>query len=53
MNEIENSIVKSEGEAEIIVRDEGCDDAISLIDTTYANKLIEIRKFLVEEDLFD
>ena len=53
MNEIENSIVKSEEEAELIVREEGCEYAISLIYTTYANKLLEIRKFFVEEGLFD
>lgn len=53
MKDIETSIVKSEGEAEIIVRDEGCDYATTLIYTTYAKKLIEIRKFFVEEGLFD
>ena len=53
MNEIETSILKSEVEAEMIVREEGCDYAISLIYTTYANKLLEIRKFFVEEGLFD
>ena len=52
-NEIEISIVKSEEEAEIIVREEGCDYATSLIYTTYAYKLLEIRKFFVEEGLFD
>ena len=52
-NEIETSIVKSEEEAEIIVREEGCDYATSLIYTTYAYKLLEIRKFFVEEGLFD
>ena len=53
MKDIETSIVKSEEEAEIIVRDEGCDYATTLIYTTYAKKLIEIRKFFVEEGLFD
>ena len=53
MKDIETSIVKSEGEAEIIVRDEGCDYATTLIYTTYAKKLIEIKKYFVEEGLLD
>tara|TARA_E500000178_G_C16889591_1_gene692924 strand:+ start:435 stop:596 length:162 start_codon:yes stop_codon:yes gene_type:complete len=53
MNEIETSILKREEEAEMIVKEEGCDYATSLIYTTYANKLLEIRKFFVDEGLFD
>ena len=53
MNDIETSIVKIEEEAEIIVKDEGCDYATSLVYTTYYDKFLELRKFFVEEGLFD
>ena len=53
MNEIEASTLKTEEEAELIVRKEGCDYATTLIYTTYAKKLIEIKKYFVEEGLFD
>lgn len=53
MNDIETSMLKIEGEAEIIVKDEGCDYATSLVYTTYYDKFLELRKFFVEEGLFD
>ncbi len=53
MNEIEASTLKTEEEAEVIVREEGCDYATTLIYTTYAKKLIEIKKYFVEEGLLD
>lgn len=40
-------------EAKIIVSNEGCDYANSLIYTNYANRLLEIRKFFDEEGLFE
>jgi hypothetical protein len=53
MNEIQSSFVKIEDEATIIVSNEGCDYANSLIYTNYANRLLEIRKFFDEEGLFE
>ena len=53
MNDIETSIVKIEEEAEIIVKDEGCDYATSLVYTTYYDKFLELRKFFIEEGLFE
>jgi len=53
MNEIQSSFVKIEDEATMIVNNEGCDYANSLIYTDYAIRLLEIRKFFDEEGLFE
>ena len=49
MNDFETSIVKIEKEAEIIIRDKGCDYTTSLVYNTYYDKFLEPRNFFVEE----
>jgi len=52
-NEIEISIGKSEEKAEIVVRDEGCDYATSLLYSSYIPKYLELKKFFVEQGILD